>query len=45
MTSWQDLLGELRGPYLRESQQKLEDALAILATLDRSPDDGRRSRV
>jgi diguanylate cyclase (GGDEF)-like protein len=38
MTSWQDLLGDLRGPYVRESQQKLEDALALLATLDRSPD-------
>jgi diguanylate cyclase (GGDEF)-like protein len=38
MTTWQDLLGDLRGPYVRESLQKLEDALAFLATLDRSPD-------
>jgi hypothetical protein len=39
MTSWQDLLGDLRGPYVRESRQKLEDALAILAALDRAPED------
>jgi diguanylate cyclase (GGDEF)-like protein len=38
MTSWQDLLGDLRGPYVRESLQKLDEAQALLATLDRSPD-------
>jgi diguanylate cyclase (GGDEF)-like protein len=37
--NWQDLLGDLRGPYVRESLQKLEDALTFLARLDRSPDD------
>lgn len=38
MTSWQDLLGDLRGPYVRESLQKLEESLGLLATLERSPD-------
>jgi diguanylate cyclase (GGDEF)-like protein len=38
MTSWQDLLGDLRGPYVRESLQKLEDATSLLTALDRSPD-------
>jgi diguanylate cyclase (GGDEF)-like protein len=40
MTSWQDLLADLRGPYVRESLQKLADAQALLAALDRDPADG-----
>ena len=39
MSQWQDLLSDLRGPYLRESIAKLDDAESLLRALSARPAD------